>query len=385
MTANTAPNKSLAATQLPAPRPAILHMPEYHPPLAHRDALRLDFNENTLAPSPKVLEAVRALTAESFTKYPEREPMEIKVAAYLNLDHKQVILTNAVDEAIHLIAFTFLNIGDEAIVATPSFFMYDVAIGSMGATLTRVQADDSLIFPFDRFLAAITSQTKLIILSTPNNPTGTTLTRAQIHTIAKAAPQAVIFVDEAYFHFFGETVLNDLDLFPNILVARTFSKVYGLANLRIGLIAGHADLVKHIRKAASPYNVNGVAIAALDAALTDDAYVNWYADQIRAGREQMAAGIAALNVPQWPSHANFILMRIGKLHKEFVLAMKSHGVLVRDRSTDPGLEGCVRITIGPTDHVAKGLAALKQSLLDINWKLDPPTAPATSTEEPEYE
>ncbi|MBS1821867.1 MAG: histidinol-phosphate transaminase [Acidobacteria bacterium] len=356
------------ATTAIKPRRLVLDMPEYHPPLAGRNALRLDFNENTLAPSPRVLDRLRQVTAEDLTKYPEREPVERKVAAHLGLDPAQVLLTNGVDEAIHLICCTFLEEGDEAIVCTPSFFMYDVSVSMMTRGLVRIQADETLEFPFERFLAAINERTKLIIVASPNNPTGATVTRAQMLAIANAAPNSVLMADEAYFHFHGETVLDDLASTPNLVVARTFSKAYGLANLRLGMLVGNAEVMSYLRKTSSPYNVNGVALDCLSVAIEDDAYIAWYAEQIRVGRERMMAGLSELGVGYFPSAANFVLMKIGPLHKELVAAMRRRDVLLRDRSADPGCDGYVRITIGVGDQVSQGLEALKASFEEIGWK-----------------
>src|SRR5882757_1577545 len=317
------------------PRKAILEMPEYHPPLAGRDALRLDFNENTLAPSPLVLDRLKQITAEGLTKYPEREPAERKVAAHFSLDSAQLLLTNGVDEAIHLMCCAFLEQDDEALIATPSFFMYDVGVQMMTPHLRKVQADATLEFPFERFMAAITERTKLIIVASPNNPTGAVVSRECLLSITAAAPQAVLMVDEAYFHFDGASVMSDLATVPNLIVARTFSKAYGLANLRIGMLAGNAELLKYVRKVSSPYNVNGVALNCLPVALADQEYVAWYSEQVRVGRERMMAGLRELGVPFFPSHANFVLMNIGAKHKELVAGMRARGVLLRDRSTDP--------------------------------------------------
>jgi histidinol-phosphate aminotransferase len=349
------------------PRRLVEEMPEYHPPLAERAALRLDFNENTFAPSPRVMEKLRSITAEALTKYPERQPVERIVAQHLGLSAEQVVLTNGVDEAIHLMCCAFLEEGDEALICTPTFFMYDVSIRMMTRGLVKVQADDTLAFPFERFLAAITERTKLIIVASPNNPTGAVVSRADLLAIAAAAPQAVMMVDEAYFHFHGETTLQDVGRIPNLVVARTFSKAYGLANLRVGMLAGSARLMNYIRKVSSPYNVNGVALECLPEALADEAYIQWYIEQVHTGRERMMTGLRELGVPIWPSAANFVLMRIGPKHRELVQAMRRRGVLLRDRSADPGCEGCVRITIGLEDHVTQGLAALKSSLGEIGW------------------
>jgi len=350
------------------PRKAVLEMPEYHPPLAGRTALRLDFNENTFGPSPRVMERLRAVTAEDLTKYPEREPVERIVAKHFRLHAEQVLLTNGVDEAIHLMCCAFLEAENEALIATPSFFMYDVSAQMMTPHLRKVQSDPSLEFPFERFITAITERTKLIIVASPNNPTGAVVSRERLLAIAAAAPHAVLMVDEAYYHFDGASVMSDLATVPNLIVARTFSKAYGLANLRIGMLAGNAELLKYVRKVSSPYNVNGIALDCLSVAIEDETYLTWYVEQVRVGRERMMGGLAELGVPYFPSAANFVLMKIGPKHKELVAAMRGHGVLLRDRSTDPGCDGFVRITIGLEEHVTRGLEALRASFDEIGWE-----------------
>jgi len=370
------------------PRRAVLEMPEYHPPLAGREALRLDFNENTLEPSPRVLERVRQITAEGLTKYPEREPVERLVAKHFGLQPEQVLLTNGVDEGIHLMCSAFLDEGDEALIAPPTFFMYDVNVSLMTRGLVKVQSDETLEFPFERFMAAITEKTKLIMVATPNNPTGAPVSREHLLAIAKAAPQAVLMVDEAYYHFHGESVMQDLADVPNLVVARTFSKAYGLANLRAGMLAGSPELLRYVRKVCSPYNVNGVALDCLSVAIEDEAYLAWYVEQVRVGRERMMGGLAELGVPFFPSEANFVLMKIGSKHKELVDAMRRHGVLLRDRSADPGCDGYVRITIGVEEHVTRGLEALKASLDEIGWtrqQVGVSTGQQVSSDEREFE
>jgi histidinol-phosphate aminotransferase len=355
------------AETLPKARMAVLAMPEYHPPLAGRDALRLDFNENTFAPSPRVMTRLQQLTAEGLTIYPEREPVERIIASHLGLAANEVLLTNGVDEAIHLLACTFLEPDDHVLLCTPSFFMYDVSCSMMTSNITRVQADDTLAFPRDRFLAAITPDTKLICVATPNNPTGQIIRREDLLAICNAAPQAIVFADEAYFHFHGETALDLVPATPNLIVGRTFSKAYGLANLRLGLLAGDARMIALLRKCASPYNCNGIALAVLPEALADQNYLQWYVDQVHLGRERIYAALDALGVRYWKSAANFVLMDIGPKHKQLCAAMRARGVLLRDRSADPGCDGYVRITVGVEEHVTRGIEALRASLEEIEW------------------
>ena len=208
-------------------------MKEYHPPLGCRDALRLDFNENTLACSPKVREVLGSISAGALTRYPEREPVEAMVAAHLGLAAEQVALTNGVDEAIHVLFETFLEAGDELLLPVPTYTMYEVYASATDARIVAVQAADDLEFPFERLLAAITPRTKIIAIANPNSPSGTAATRAQLIEIASRAPHAVVLVDEAYFHFCGETVIDLVGAVPNLIVARTFSKAYGLAGFAL--------------------------------------------------------------------------------------------------------------------------------------------------------
>ncbi|MEO6828734.1 MAG: histidinol-phosphate transaminase [Acidobacteriaceae bacterium] len=350
------------------PRAAVERMHEYHPPLAGRDGLRLDFNENTLAPSPRVQAVLQKISADSLTKYPERGHVERIVAKHFGLSPDSVLLTNGVDEAIHLICETYLEPQDEVIVVTPTFSMYALYAEATGATVRSIQADGNLQFPHQQVRDAIGPNTRLIMIASPNNPTGAVVESKVLLELASFAPQAAILVDEAYYHFHGETLLQDTQRVPNLLVARTFSKAYGLAGLRIGLLAGHPDAMRFVRKVSSPYNVNSIALECLPEALADETYIAWYAEQVRQSRIFAEQELARLNVPYWPSHANFILMNIGSQHKAFVDAMRRQNVLVRDRSADPGCDGCVRITLGPLDHTREGIQAMEAALKEIAWQ-----------------
>ncbi len=350
------------------PRQAVERMHEYHPPLAGREGLRLDFNENTFAPSPRVQAVLQRIAAETLTKYPERHHVERTVAKHFGLADEAVLLTNGVDEAIHLICETYLEPQDEVVIATPTFSMYALYAEATGARVREVQADRSLQFPYKEIQQAIQPSTRVIMLASPNNPTGAVVETSFLLELAAATPQAALLVDEAYYHFHGESVLSATVTVPNLFVARTFSKAYGLAGLRIGLLVGHPDAMRFVRKVSSPYNVNSIALECLPEALADEAYISWYAGQVLQGRAAAELALRKLGVPYWPSHANFILMDIGGKHKEFVAAMRQQGVLVRDRSSDPGCDGCVRITLGTVEQTHRGMIALEKALKEIQWQ-----------------
>ncbi len=271
----------------PAPRARVRAMKEYHPPLGNRDVLRLDFNENTLACSPKVRETLAQISAGALTRYPEREPVEEIVAAHLGLRADQASLTNGVDEAIHVLFETFLEAGDEPLLPVPTYTMYEVYASATDARLVTVQAADDLRFPFERLLGAITQRTKVIAIANPNSPSGSVATREQLLELTRSAPQAVVLVDEAYFHFYGESVMDCVGLAPNLFVARTFSKAYGLAGLRLGLLAGSAELMRWVRRVLSPYSVNSLGLSCLPPALEDSSYMDWYVCEVLAARSRI--------------------------------------------------------------------------------------------------
>jgi len=341
-------------------REAVRNLHAYRPPLAGRTGLRLDFNESTVGCSPRVLARLRSLDSELLARYPEREPVEKEVANPLGLDPAQVLLTNGVDEAIHLLCFTYLDPGDEALIVVPTFAMYAIFAGAEGARVVEVRAGDNFIFPAKDLIAQISPRTRLIAVANPNNPTGSAVAGDVLIQIAQAAPHAAVLVDEAYFEFHGETLIAQTRRIENLFVARTFSKAYGLAGLRIGILAGEARQMAMVRRVASPYNVNAAALAVLPEALQDQEYVGRYVAQVLQNRDRLQQELVNLGLHYWPSQANFVLVRIGPAHAEFVRALRDRGILVRDRHSDPGCAGCVRLTVGTDGHTQILIDALRE-------------------------
>jgi histidinol-phosphate aminotransferase len=217
-------------------------------------------------------------------------------------------------------------------------------------------------------LSQVTSKTRLIAIANPNNPTGAVAANEDLLTIAREVPQAAVLVDEAYFEFYGETLLGQWRSLPNLFVARTFSKAYGLAGLRIGILAGDAAQIAMVNRVGSPYNVNGVALACLPTALADEEYVRAYVDRVRWGRELLQQEFGRWGIRCWPSQANFVLASFGAAKGAFIQGMRERGILVRDRSADHGCEGCVRITLGTSEHTDGLLRALRETLIEIGAK-----------------
>jgi histidinol-phosphate aminotransferase len=347
-------------------RESVRNLPVYQSPLVEREGLRLDLNENTAGCSPRVLARLRELSANDVGYYRERETMEAAVAAHLGINSDEVLLTNGADEGIHLLCETFLEPGDEALLPVPTFSMFEITAAATGARVVSVLSGENFQFPFGELVARINSRTRLIAIANPNNPTGTVAAAGDLVEIARRAPDAAVLIDEAYFEFYGKTLLGEWRAsLPNLFVARTFSKAYGMAGLRLGVLAGNAGHIAMARRVTSPFNVNAVALACLPAALADADYVREYVQHVRQGREQLQRELSRWGIPSWESHANFVLAKIGEAHASFVDGMEKRGVLVRDRSGDSGCEGCVRISIGGTAHTAQLLKALRETLAAI--------------------
>lgn len=346
-------------------RESIWALKSYHPPLGNRVGLRLDFNENTAGCSPRVLERLRGLDHEALARYPERQSGEDVAALHFGVAPEELLLTNGTDEAIHLICETYLQPGDEALIVIPTFAMFEIYAAATGAQVISIPARADFEFRTESVLAQIGDRTRFIAVANPNNPTGTFAPLRDLMQIAKAAPDAAVLVDEAYFEFCGETMAPKWSEIPNLFVSRTFSKAYGMAGLRIGVLMGNGIQMQMIRRASSPYNLNSVALACLPDALADQAYVQNYVSQTLEGRRELESELAGWGVRFWPSRANFVLIYLGNQCKSFIREMRRRGILVRDRSGDHGCQDCVRITVGTNEHNQRLLDALREVLAEL--------------------
>jgi histidinol-phosphate aminotransferase len=218
-------------------------------------------------------------------------------------------------------------------------------------------------FPTDDVLAALTPRTRVVFLTNPNNPTGVAMPLEAIRAVARAVPNdTVVFVDEAYAEFSGTTFIPELPSFPNVIVGRTFSKAFGLAGLRIGCLVGAAERLDPIRLAIPVYSVNIAAVVAARAALDDLVYVADYARQVAESKALLYEACDRLGLRYWKSGANFVLVSAGDRTSDLVNGAAERGVYIRDRSTEPGCAGCVRIATGIVEHTRRCIAVMEEVL-----------------------
>jgi histidinol-phosphate aminotransferase len=347
------------------PRESIAALDPYQSPIGSREGLNLDLNENLAGCSPRVLARLRTLSATDVSRYPQREVGERMVANFLNIDPQQLLLTNGVDETLCLLFSTYLRQGSEAIFSDPTFVMYPIFGQAFAAQLVRVPAGEGFAFPAAEILSCISQRTHAIAIANPNNPTGTVASRADLVRIVEAAPDAAVLIDEAYFDFYGETLLAEVPRHQNLFIARTFSKAYGLAGLRLGALIGPPEQIGFIRRFCSPFNVNAAALACLEEALADQAFVRDYVTQVKQGRDQIAKLCVELGLEHWPSSANFVLVRVGERSEPFVEAMQCSGIMIRDSSASPGCAGCVRITVPTNEPMNRVLGAMRQAFKEV--------------------
>jgi histidinol-phosphate aminotransferase len=216
----------------------------------------------------------------------------------------------------------------------------------------------TLAFPLEELLAAITPATRAILLSNPNNPTGTGIDLPMIETILQHAPHAAVLIDEAYYEFCGVTALPLIERYQNLFVGRTFSKAYGLAGLRIGCLFSQAGNVKFLHKAQSPYSVNILAAIAARAGVGDQNYVRNFVRQSVEARDLLYAGFEERGIRFYKSQGNFVLFDVGAASIAIRDGLRDRGVLVRDRSYE--IEGCVRVTAGTPAQVERFFQALDE-------------------------
>lgn len=343
-------------------------MSHYQKPPELYEGLRLHQNENTGGCSPRVVEALAALRLDQIGFYPPYADATDAVASYLGVTPDRVTLTNGLDEGIMALAVAYLQptVGGsmlEAIVPEPAFeiFRFDTAVA--GGTLVQVMPNPDFSFPLDRVLAAITPNTRVVFLTNPNNPTGIGMPLDAIRTIAgRVPPGAVVFVDEAYAEFAGTSFLPELDAFPNVIVGRTFSKAFGLAGLRIGCLVGAPATVDAIRRAIPVYSVNIAAVVAIRAALQDLDHLNDYLRQVAESKAMLYAACDRLGLRYSKSASNFVLVCAGERTDALVKGALARGIYLRDRSTEPGCAGCLRMGTGIVEHTRRAIAVMEEVL-----------------------
>ncbi|KGG37097.1 Histidinol-phosphate aminotransferase [Prochlorococcus sp. SS52] len=336
-------------------------MTPYSAPLeGRRDLLRLDFNENTIGPSPKVLNAIKKITSEQISIYPEYLGLQKAVVNNLNspyfvslLKPNQIGLFNGVDSAIHSIFYAYGDRNKQYLTTLPTFGYYKPCASMQGMKAIEISYEGSdFKFPLQAIRnSLIKLKPTILIICNPNNPTGTTLSATKILELAHLSPKTLVVVDELYEAFLGDSVLPVVDFrkTPNLVVLRSLSKTSGLAGLRIGFAIGHPGVIDRITRVTGPYDINSFAVTAAFAALTDQEYVDNYVAEVLQARIWIQKRLCANKVRHHMDAGNyFLLWPTHQSHNDVETSLKSAGILVRNMKNKPLIHGSLRVSIGTT-------------------------------------
>jgi histidinol-phosphate aminotransferase len=329
--------------------------------LGIRDAVKLASNENPLGPSPRAVEAVRRVAA-GLHRYPDGACFRLRaaLAERLGVAEAQLVFGCGSDELLELVAKAFLGPGDQAVFAWPAFAMYPIVVQGMGAEGVRVPLDADLVHDLPAMARAVSERTRVVFLCNPNNPTGTSVGAEAFDRFVAGLPEDVVLVvDEAYMEYARRPDFPDALAWvarrPATAVLRTFSKIHGLAGLRVGYGVMGEELAGLLERARHPFNVSVVAEEGALAALDDTEHVARARRTNDEGLRYLTAELAALGVETWPSDANFLLARSGEGSYE---ALLREGVIVRPMAGF-GMPDVVRITVGTAQENTRLVKALQ--------------------------
>ncbi len=333
--------------------------------LGIRDSIKLASNENPLGPSPRAVAAIAAVLAD-LHRYPDGSAFYLKrrLAERLGVSEAELIVGNGSNEIIELAVRTFLRPGDEAVMADQAFVVYRLVVQSAGGSSRMVPLRD-FTHDLEAIAAAVTPRTRLVFLGNPNNPTGTIFRRAAWHAFLGRLPEHLLVVaDEAYAEYvedpeYPDTIRERGDRVP-VLSLRTFSKLYGLAGLRIGYGVAAAPVIDALDRIRQPFNVNALALAGARAALDDEEHVRRTLAANRAGMAFLVEAFRALGLAHVPSAANFVLVRVGDGARVYE-ALLRRGVIVRPMAVY-GFPEHVRVTVGTEAENARFVATLRAVL-----------------------
>lgn len=370
---NSTVSRNASNEKYPRPRHALQQLQPYSPgkPIWEvqqqyglERVSKLASNENPLGPSPLAMEAAAAMLAQ-LHRYPDAKACALRdaIAASIGLERESIIITNGGDELIMLLSEAFLEAGDEVIVASPTFSEYAFGAALMGAAVIPVPLAPGFRYSSRALLERVTACTKLVYLCSPNNPTGTYMPQEELDMLLGGLPAGVLVVlDAAYSHYAaGEQGYTDglpfLRAGAPVLVLQTFSKIYGLAGLRVGFGAGPAEIIARLMQVKEPFNVNALAQAAAAAAIADSQHVAAALAVNEQGKRQLYRGLEALGIPYTPSAGNFVLVELGERAKAWYEALLERGIIVRYAGSW-GLPGHIRVSIGLEGELSMLLAEL---------------------------
>lgn len=344
-------------------RPAVERLQRYAAPLEGRQALlRLDFNENTLGPSPRVLEALRALPAAAYATYPEYAGLTEGFGQHAGIASACCAPFNGVDAAIRAVVDAFGSPGATFVTTQPTFGYYRPCAELAEMRVVEVPYGRDLAFPWSAMRAELARGPRMCFLCNPNNPTGTLVEPERVLRLAREHAETLFVVDEVYEPFTGKSVLPAATELSNVLTLRSLSKSMGLAALRLGFACGSAPLVERTFRVTGPYDVNRFAVVAGLAALSDPGYVQSYVREVQQAKSYAAAELRQLGLECRGEGGNYLLAWPPGDVAQVEAGLRKRGVLIRSMQGKPVIDGSFRVSIGTRPQMQRFVAALREVL-----------------------
>ncbi|MFH0702822.1 MAG: histidinol-phosphate transaminase [bacterium] len=335
------------------PKKVLKDIQGYEPPLYIDDYLmKLDLNENILGPSPKVIKALQNISEKDIKFYPAYGELLEKLANFNNIDKAMILPANGADEAIKYVVDTFIEQEDKVLGVNPTFAMPKIYAQAAGCNYKEINYKEKWVFPTDELIENIDEKTKLIIITTPNSPTGEAISRESLLKILNSAPNSLILIDETYSGYAKEKFTDLIYKYPNVIITRSLSKDFALAGLRLGYIISDKQNIDYIKRIINPYSVNTLAVKAGIAALDDIEYFEFIKKQINESKEILSEGLKKLAKIIYPSETNFLLADFGENADFIYKRLLNSGIKVKYFKNNPDLKNCFRITV-PEPEQAK--------------------------------
>jgi histidinol-phosphate aminotransferase len=342
-------------------RPTVEALNRYVAPLeGRRGMLRLDFNENTIGPSPRVVAAIRELPPEAYATYPEYAGLVEAYASHVGLAAECVTVFNGADAAIRAVFDAFAEPGQVLLTTTPTFGYYRPCAEIAGMSIVAIPYEEDLSFPWSAFGEALRRRPRICIICNPNNPTSTLIEPAQIIELARSQRGTLFVVDELYVSYTQKSVLPLPEDVDNLIVLRSLSKSTGIAGLRLGFACGAPGLVERAFRVTGPYDINAFAVTAGKAAISDVEYMQGYVAEVAAAKAWTLKQLDRLELRYFSQGGNYLLVWPGRDVAEVELQLKARGILVRSMAGKPVIDGSFRLSVGTREQMRWFCDALEE-------------------------
>lgn len=316
---------------------------------SRRGLLRLDMNESVEGlPERFIKEVISEINPEFLSSYPEYYPLQNKIAEYNNLKPENICLSNGSDGAIKYIFDAFVSKGDKILLTDPTFAMYPVYCKMFNAEPVTIEYNSDLSFPLESFQKKMSDDIKIAVVVNPNNPTGSVVPPHDLIGMVKTAADndVLMIIDEAYFYFYPESLIGNVEKYDNLIILRTFSKLCGLAALRLGYVAASPGIIENLRKVKPTFDVNGMAVLFAEKLINNPDIIKILIENTNRGKQYLIDKLLAEQIEHKAGHGNFILIKCNEMANDIMKRLAEKGILVNGGFKQSFLKDYIRVTVG---------------------------------------